>query len=176
MSLTSIIGRAGIMTKIYFPREIPAISSCITSFINMLLEFVVFSVFLVAFGFVPPPSVAFLPPLLVIEFILALGLSLPLSVLNVYFRDAQYIWAIILHGGFFLMPVIYRLDIFPEQLQTLISLIPMTRVLDMAHDVTLYNLVPPINDWVYVVVSSFAILILGYLIFRKFQTRIGEQL
>ncbi len=176
MGLTSIIGRGNIITKIYFPREIPAISSCITSFIMMMFEFVVFTAFLAAFQFVPPLSIAFLPPLLIIEFVLVLGLSLPLSVLNVYFRDVQYIWAVILQGGFFLMPIIYRLNIFPERLQVLLSVIPTTRILDMAHSVTLYNILPPVTDWAYITATSFGILALGYLIFRRFEARVGEEL
>ncbi len=176
MSLTSIIGRGGIITKIYFPREISAISSCVTSFIMMLLEFAVFAVFLVAFQFVPPVTIALLPLLLITEFVLVLGLALPLSVLNVYFRDVQYIWAVILQAGFFLAPIIYKLDIFPERLQTILSFIPMARILDMAHNVTLYNIFPPITDWAYVVATSLATLALGYLIFRRFEVRVGEEL
>lgn len=176
MGLHSIMSRGGIITKIYFPREVPAISSCITASIMLLLELVVFSIFLVAFQFVPPLTMALLPIILIIEFILVLGLSLPLSVLNVYFRDVQYIWALIVHAGFFLMPIIYRAEIFPENLQTLLSLIPMTRILDMAHDVTLYNIIPPAADWAYIIVSSLAILCIGYLIFKRFEARVGEEL
>ncbi len=176
MSLTSIIGRGGIITKIYFPREIPAISSCITAFIMMLFEFAVFTAFLVAFHFAPPLTIAFLPVLLIIEFVLVLGLSLPLSVLNVYFRDVQYIWAVILQAGFFLMPIIWRLNIFPERLQMPLSLIPMTRILDMAHNVTLYNIMPSATDLTYITATSFGILALGYLIFRRFEVRVGEEL
>jgi len=176
MGLHSIMSRGGIITKIYFPREIPAISSCITASIMLLLELVVFSIFLVAFQFVPPLTMALLPIILIIEFILVLGLSLPLSVLNVYFRDIQYIWALIVHAGFFLMPIIYRAEIFPERLQTILSLIPMTRILDMAHDVTLYNIIPSATDWAYIIASSLAILCVGYLIFKRFEARVGEEL
>lgn len=176
MSLHSITSRGGIITKIYFPREIPAISSCITASIMLLLELVVFSIFLSVFQFVPPLTITLLPIILIIQFILVLGLSLPLSILNVYFRDVQYIWALITHAGFFLMPIIYRADIFPESLQSLLSLIPMTRILDMAHDVALYNIIPSAADWMYVITSSFAILSVGYLIFRRFEARVGEEL
>lgn len=175
-SLHSIMSRGGIITKIYFPREIPAISSCITASIMMLLELVVFSIFLLAFQFVPPSTIALLPIILIIQFILVLGLSLPLSVLNVYFRDVQYIWALIVHAGFFLMPIIYRVEIFPERLQTILSLIPMTRILDMAHDVTLYNKIPSATDWAYIIASSLTILFVGYLIFKRFEARVGEEL
>jgi ABC-type polysaccharide/polyol phosphate export permease len=74
------------------------------------------------------------------------------------------------------MPIIYRADIFPESLQSLLSLIPMTRILDMAHDVALYNIIPSAADWMYVITSSFAILSVGYLIFRRFEARVGEEL
>ncbi len=176
MSLISIIGRGGIITKIYFPREIPAISSCITAFIMMLFEFAVFTAFLAAFQFVPPVTILLLPILLIIEFILVLGLSLPLSVMNIYYRDVQYIWAVLLQALFFLMPIIYKLDVFPERLQRLLSLIPMTRILDIAHNVTLHNIMPSATDLTYITATSFGILALGYLIFRRFEGRVGEEL
>src|SRR5574337_565680 len=47
ISLNSITSRTGIVTQIYFPREIPAISSTITAFLMMCFEFVVFGIFMV---------------------------------------------------------------------------------------------------------------------------------
>jgi lipopolysaccharide transport system permease protein len=117
-----------------------------------------------------------LPAILAILFVFVLGLSLPLSVLNIYFRDVQYIWAVILHAGFFMMPIIYTLEIFPERLQFILSLIPMAKMLQMAHDVTLYNVLPPLSDWLYITGTSFGILIMGYVIFRRFEGRVGEEL
>ncbi|MGH9879358.1 MAG: ABC transporter permease, partial [Nitrososphaerales archaeon] len=96
--------------------------------------------------------------------------------LNVYSRDLQHIWPILLQVAFFLMPIIYRPTILPEDFQSLISIIPMSRIIDMAHNLALYNILPPVTDWIYVTATSFAILALGYFAFRKLEERISEEL
>src|SRR5208337_3017536 len=54
MGLVSITGRGGILTRISFPRSVPAISACITAFLMMMFEFLVIGAFMIAFRFVPP--------------------------------------------------------------------------------------------------------------------------
>ena len=53
MGINSILNRAGIVKQVYFPREILPISSCITAFIMLGIEFGVFFAFVAAFQFVP---------------------------------------------------------------------------------------------------------------------------
>jgi len=113
MGLTSLVNRANIIKNIYFRREIIVVSSCLTAFIMMGFEFAAFAVFIVAFQFVPPITIVFLPLVLIVLFFLSLGLSFLLSVLNVYFRDIQFIWQVLIQAGFFLSPIFYSLDIFP---------------------------------------------------------------
>lgn len=174
MGMNSVISKIGLISSIYFPREIPAISSTITSFLIMLLEFVVFALFLIAFQFVPSISIILLAPILLIMFVLVLGVSLPLSALNVYFRDVQYIWSVILHAGFFIMPIIYSYDIFPQDIKNSLLLIPTARLIEMAHNVILYNVYPNIFDWLYTIGTSFVILIVGLAIFKKLEEGMVE--
>ena len=174
LGMNSIISRIGLMSSIYFPREIPAISSTITSFLIMLLEFAVFTIFLAVFQFLPPLSIILLPPILLIMFILVLGVSLPLSVLNVYYRDIAYIWSVALHAGFFIMPIIYSYDIFPEDIKNGLLLIPTARLIDMAHNVVLYNVYPTLFDWLYSIGVSLIILVIGFVIFRKLEGKMIE--
>ena len=91
MSLTSILGRPGLVQKVYFPREVLVISCCITAFLMTLFEFIVFGAFMVAFKVMPGITIVYGPLVLFIEFVLILCLSLALSALNVYYRDVQYI-------------------------------------------------------------------------------------
>jgi len=105
---------------------------------------------------------------------MVLGVSLPLSFLNVYFRDIQYIWTIVIHAGFFVMPILYSYEIFPEPLKSYLSLIPPVKLLLMAQDVTIYGIYPEIFDWIYLTGISFAILIIGYFISVKLNGRLIE--
>jgi len=176
MGLNSILGRAGIVNQIYFPREILPISSCITAFIMMGIEFAVFFAFVAGFQFLPPLSIIILPGLLVLLFVLTLGLSFFLSVLNVRFRDVQSIWNIVTYAGFFVTPIIYSLDVFPEELSKLLLINPVAQILEMAHNSVLYGILPNLSDMVYTVGVTFGILVLGYFTFRHYQFKIVEEL
>jgi len=175
-SLVSIVGRGNILTKIYLPREIPPISSCLTSFFMTVFEIGVFFLFMILLQFMPTLTIVWLPLIIVIEFIFVLGISLPLSVLNARFRDFQYIWTVVLQAGFFLMPILYTMEIFPKLMQDVLSYVPMVIILEMARDTVLYNIHPNLEDLSYLILSSLAILFVGYGIFKKFESRVVEEL
>jgi len=176
MSLTSLLSKAGIVTKIYFPREILPLSSCITALIMLTFEMIIFFVFVLIFRFIPPTTIILLPGLLMIEFILTLGISFPLSIFNVRYRDIQHIWNLLLYAGFFISPVIYSTTTFPPKIRDLFMLNPMAQILEMSHNAVIYGTLPSLFDITYLLSVSFGIFIIGYLIFRKYQSKIIEEL
>ena len=176
MGLTSMIAKAGIITKIYFPRELVVVSSSLTSFFMFVFEFMIFFIFVAAFQFVPSITLAFVPVPLVLLFIVSLGISFGLAVTNVFFRDIQSIWTILLQAGFFLTPIIYKLDILPKSVQELLYYSPLVRIFEMFHNSILYNQLPSNWDITYSVITSLVILVVGFLAFYKFQAKAVEEL
>lgn len=176
IALTSIISRQGILLQIFIPLEIPVISSTVTVLIMLTLELVVFSIFLIAFQFIPPITIIILPLIIGIEFVLILGISFPLAVINVRIRDIQFAWNVLLHAGFFLHPIFYKLDILPEQVQQMIKFSPMVQILNFARDTSLYNKMPSSNDILLTLGTTFLIFIVGYGIFIKFSKHTMEEI
>ncbi|MCX9081129.1 MAG: ABC transporter permease [Candidatus Methanoperedens sp.] len=174
MSLTSILGRPGLVQKVYFPREVLVISCCITAFLMTLFEFIVFGAFMVAFKVMPGFTIVYGPLVLFIEFMLILGLSLGLAALNVYYRDVQYIWAVVMQAGFFASPIIYPLSIIPDNYIWLIRLNPMTRIIDMLRESVIYSGSPFLWDWIFITMAALSLLVVGYLIFRKLEPGFAE--
>ena len=81
-----------------------------------------------------------------------------------------------MHAGFFLTPIFYQFDMLPEFVQNILQFSPMVQILTMAHHVVLYGMLPPINSILYAVGSISVITIIGYLIFRKFQAQMVEEM
>ena len=175
-ALNSLTNRSSLMTQIYFPRSIPGISSGITAAIMLILELVVLGIFMIALEFIPPITILILPLILALEFVLILGISLPLSVLNVKFKDTEFIWMVVVHAGFFLTPIFYQFDMLPDNIQSILQFSPVVQIVTMAHHVVLYGVLPSINSILYAVGSTSVIMIIGYLIFRKYQSRIVEEI
>ena len=77
------------ITQIYFPRSIPGLSAGITAAIMLIFELIVLGIFMVIFQFTPSITILLLPLILGLQLLLVLGVALPLSVLNVKFKDTE---------------------------------------------------------------------------------------
>ncbi len=176
IALNSLSNRNSLIKQIYFPRSIPAISATLTASIMLLTELTVLGIFMAVFSFIPPITVLLLIPIYLLGFVFILGISLPLSVLNVKFKDIEFIWGVVLQAGFFLTPIFYQFNMLPDYLQNILQFSPMVQLVTMAHHVTLYGTLPPLNSILYAVGSIAIITIIGYIIFRKMQLRIVEDM
>ena len=176
LALNSLTNRSTTITQIYFPRSIPGLSAGITSAIMLVCELAVFGIFMVSFQFIPPITILLLPLVLALELLLVFGIALPLSVLNVKFKDTEFLWQVVVSAGFFLTPIFYQFDMLPETIRNILQFSPMVQIVTMAHHVVLYGTLPSINTVLYAVGSISAITAIGYLIFRKYQARIAEDM
>jgi len=66
ISLNSLVGRSGLVTQIYFPKEVLAISATITTFLMLCFEFLVFGIFMIIFQFSAPSTIIVLPLILLL--------------------------------------------------------------------------------------------------------------
>ena len=146
MSIESILGRSPIIKSAYLKREIFPLSSNITAFLMMCIEFSIVIAFLIFFRFVPTYTVLIIPYFLIILFIFTLGMSLPLSILNVRFRDVRIIWTVITQALFFLTPIFYKIDFLPKQIAELVRLNPMALLIEMSHNALLYGKLPTAHE------------------------------
>jgi lipopolysaccharide transport system permease protein len=174
--LMAIAGKPQLVKKVYFPRDILVISGCITTLLMSIFESFVFLVFLFFFRIPLTVNIAYLPIIIFLFFIIALGTSLILAALNVYYRDIQYIWALILQIGFFATPVIYPLSVFPPYLLKILSYNPLAQVIFLARDVTLYSKEPNLASFVFVIFIAVIILGMGYAIFTRLEPQFAEEL
>jgi lipopolysaccharide transport system permease protein len=176
MGLNSISNKGTIITNVYFQRAIPALSSNITGLFMLSLEFIIFAAFFIAFNATVYPTMVFLPYLVFLIFMISLGLSLPLSVLSVLYKDVQFIWNIVLSVGFFVHPIIYNTGILPNGIRETFGFIPTVRIFNMIHDSVLSGKTPSVIDFVYVTACAFTILSLGYLVYRMFEPKVAEEI
>jgi lipopolysaccharide transport system permease protein len=86
----SLVGNAGIVTRIYFPRLAMPLSAILGNTVDFVLAFLMLLALMVYFGVTPTANVVWLPLLLVLAFATALGVSLVLAAMNVQFRDVGH--------------------------------------------------------------------------------------
>lgn len=132
-SMGSIVARGDLIRKIRIPRWIIIVSSSISALINFTLNLVVVLVFMFL-NHVDFMHTALWLPLIFLEvYLFALGLSMFLSAAFVKFRDAGYIWEVILQAAFYATPIIYALSrINDVTAQKLLLLNPMAQAIQDA--------------------------------------------
>ena len=173
----SILASKDMVKKIYFPREIMPISYVTSAFVNMLLSFVViFAVVLVSGMGVNPVALLYLPVIMLVEYVLALGIALLASALTVYFRDLEYILGIIAMAWQFLTPVMYSSDLVPKNLLPIWKLNPMTPVIEAYRQILYYKEVPHLDTLLNASILGVVTLVVGYVVFRKLQKGFAEEL
>ncbi len=176
IGMFSIVGKPGMVKKIYFPRDIFVISSCVTALLMTIFESLIFIIFMAFFRVPISINLLYVPLILSCLFIISLGLSLALSALNVFYRDVQFIWQVLLQIGFYVTPILYTVDIFPENLQKFVLLNPIARILNSARDTIIYSSPAKTEDLLFMVLSSVVFLLVGYIIFYRFEPGFAEEI
>ena len=129
-SSSSVVTNANLVTKIYFPRIMIPLSSVISGLVDFCVSAVVLAVMMLLYGFPPTTSVLLLPVFLLLAMVTSLGFGLWLSALNVRYRDVNYLAPFIVQIWMYLTPVVYATTLIPERFRFLLSLNPMTGVIE----------------------------------------------
>ena len=104
----SIVGNAGLIKKVYLPREIFPLAALGSALFNFAIQLVILFAATVAVGDVPTGTRwGYLPLSLAVIVVTALGWSLLLSAVNVYLRDIQYLVEIAIMIFFWVSPIAY---------------------------------------------------------------------
>ncbi|NRT90795.1 ABC transporter permease [Clostridium beijerinckii] len=175
-SASSIIGNKDLIKKVYFPRIIIPISVVNGAFMNMIFTMVVVFAALIFSGIGINGYIIFLPIIMILEYLFALGLAFIVSALNVYFRDLEHILGIITMAWMYGTPILYGIDMVPEQLQPIFNLNPMTPIILAFRDILYYKTMPNLSHMGLILLWSIGFIISGYLIFQKLQRNFVEEL
>lgn len=113
----SVVGNAGLVRKVSFPREILPIASVGAALVHFFLQAIVLFAALVIFRY----DVAFaylplLPVALVALLVFAGALGVLLAALNVKLRDTAHFLELALLAWFWLTPIVYPYEVVAEKL------------------------------------------------------------
>lgn len=175
---TSIKANAGIIKKVYFPREILVISQVLSGLVNFFISCVIIVVFCLASGFGISIHILILPIIAIIQSILIMGVVFILSAVNVYIQDMEYIIGFVLNMMFYGTPVIYELSAFGNAgvLLKLISLNPMTMIINAYRDIFMNHVWPNMYNLGIVLLLGMVTLIVGYKLFKVLEKGFAEEL
>jgi ABC-type polysaccharide/polyol phosphate export permease len=107
-STGSIVGNAGLVKKVYLPREVFPLSSVGAALFTFLTQMVILAGAILVTGQVPTGSrLLYVPLSIAVLIVFATAVGLVLAAVNVYLRDVQYLVEISMTILFWASPTVY---------------------------------------------------------------------
>ncbi len=174
--VTCILDGAGLVTRSQFPAEVLPIVTLTSNTVNFLLSLPLLFLFLLAFQVKLGIALLALPVLIGLEYLLALGLVLILSALNIYFRDLQHIILHLLTVLQFLSPIFYPLTLIPEPFRAWAFVNPLTVLIGAFQDVLFFNRLPHWLPLLGLLLFSCVVLSVATTMFTRYKQTFAEAL
>lgn len=175
-SVGMFLGNANLLKKLNFPRLCLPITVVLSSLLNFVIVFGLFTIFLLATGNFPGFAYLALVPLLVLLVVFATGMGMILGVLNVFFRDVGQLFSIVIMFWFWLTPIIYPLSILPERVQPLMTLNPMAALIGQFQSILVLGAWPKWEVLIYPAGVAIILCLLGLRLFRRHAGEMVDEL
>jgi len=170
----SLLAGANLVRKVYFPRVALPTASALGGLVDFCIAF--FFLFGLMFYYHITPGFGLLlwPALLIPLVLLALGIGMFLAALNVKYRDIKYAIPFLIQALLFVTPIIYPTSITPERYRFLLSLNPLTGLIEAFRASALPG---KMVDWRLLGLSTaitIVIFVAGALYFRKTEREFAD--
>lgn len=183
-SVETLVGNAGLIKKVYFPRQLLVAAAVGALLVSMLIELGVLSVILLGFGNMVLPWIPMVLVLVLLEAIFIFGLGLVFAACNVYLRDVRHFVGIALQVLFYSAPIVYPLRLVPETkvllgvsipVDFLYRLNPLVQFFEAYRDVLYHLRFPTVGTLLYLVAWTVGALAFGLWVFAKLDRRLAEE-
>jgi lipopolysaccharide transport system permease protein len=152
-----------------FPSETLAWTAVLRSLTYAGISLAVLLLFLLAINRSLPVTVLLLPFLVVPLTLLLLGFVWFLSALGAFTRDIAYLMITIVPVLMFATPVFYRMSDIPPTFQALAYLNPIAVAIDMARNILIDGVLPPLLQYAAFVVAALIVCRGGYAVFERYK-------
>lgn len=173
--LSSLMSKAHVLTKIPVSKVVLVVSSTLNVVLTYAINLLVLGLFYLVAGVFPSLyALSFFVLYSGVVYLLILGFSFLFAPLFIRFRDLNQVWEVILTGGFYCAPIIYPLSIFPERVQALLYLNPMTFLLQHANNVLLGGSFFRLDHHAMYAVGLVVFLMVSFFLFRRLSRNVVD--
>lgn len=174
-----LAGVSDLRKKVYFPTETALLGGAVSNGIQTGLEALVLVVIMAALRNISW-TLVFLVLALLLTLVFALGLGFIVAVSNARYRDVQYLVGVVLNVGFFLVPIVYPLELVPEwtrgiPTRVLVEWNPPALFVEIARDGAYLLQVPSPAKLATAVAWSVVTFMVGWVYFRARSMEISEE-
>lgn len=180
----SILNNSNLIKKVWFPRITLPTAAVFADGANFLFAMPLVFILILVYRIPVDPLLilVYFPIIFISQIALVMGISFFLSAANVFYRDTSVIATVGITAWFFLTPVFYSVSQLTENSRLVYYLNPMASIIEAYRNIfygSTEGAPPGPPDLAFLLrtlVTSFVILILGYLFFTRASKRFGEEL
>lgn len=121
----SMVGAAGMISKVYFPRLIVPLASIGVSVVDFVISFFLLLIIMLFYSIFPSWQIIYFPLFIFGLMLTAVGMSCWLSAITVSYRDFRFVIPFMVQIWMYITPVIYPLSFIPQEWQWLAYLNPV---------------------------------------------------
>jgi lipopolysaccharide transport system permease protein len=175
-SAAGMLNHRSLMATVYFPREIVPISFVMASLIDPAVSFAVLLSMMLYYS-IPITVTALLTiPIFGILAILVISICLFVASVQVRIRDISVALPLVLQVLVFTAPIVYPASAVPVALQRLYWFNPFAILVQSFREAVIGGGVPPAGDMVYCTVIAVVCFLTSYLIFKKIEPTIVDDM
>jgi lipopolysaccharide transport system permease protein len=174
-SCNSLTGNVGLVTKIYFPKEIFPLGAILANFFDLCVASGALVVLLFVLRIGWSPELLWIPLLLLVLVLLATGIGMIVSAASLFFRDVKYIVDVVLTFGIFFTPVFYDTEMFGDKGKWLL-LNPVAPILEGFTACITQHQGPDLYWLAYSVAFAMVAVLSGYVFFKHLEPAFAESI
>jgi lipopolysaccharide transport system permease protein len=163
-----------LISKVYFPRLIIPFAAVLSGLADFACAFIVLLALMFYYGITPTVNIIWLPLLLLLSLITALGAGLWLSAMNVQFRDVRYTVPFLTQLWLFATPIAYPSSLLPEPWRILYGINPMVGVVEGFRWALLGTHTAPERTILFSALAALLLLASGVLYFQRMEKNFAD--
>jgi len=175
-STTAILENRDLVRQPGFPSVMLPNVAVASQLIHYLLTLPILFGLLIVSGIPITPMALWMIPIIAIQYLFSLALSVYIAALHVTFRDTQYLLGIFLMLGFFMTPILYEVSIVPEAYLPIYDFNPMALLVHAYRDALLADQMPNLRALGIVTATSVVLLVHGRRVFERASIRFAEEI
>jgi len=167
----SLLTNEALLKKIYLPKMIFPLAVLFARGVDFLFNVVALFIIVSLISFQPSWALLALPAAILLLFLFVGGITLALSAVNVYMRDAAHLMSVVLQLAFYATPIIYREEILSKHstFKVALEFNPLVHIIRLFHSILAGGVFPGAQEWGFAAAVSIGMAVMGYWIFARLE-------
>ena len=175
-AMTTLVDNKNMLIKVRFPMDIFILSRVYTAFVNFLYSLIAFAAMICVFRVWPNWTLLFMPVIVFLLMIFALGIAFILATAYVFFGDVKHLYGVLLTLWMYMSAIFYPVDSLGEGIARVIRANPIFSYIDGLRFLVLEGTLPQAAEVIQMAVWAVVMFVIGRCVFVRNRNRIMQRI